>query len=428
MGTTTPDADPLPEPDSLIPPPTEKAPSRVVATMALAQLGLFLALLTPVFASLALKVQSLVGEDDAVAALGVVSSLGAVAAFVANPVFGRISDRTTGRFGRRRPWLVIGAVGLTVCLAVIATAQSVAVIAVAWFLGQLLANAALAAFVATLADQVPMFQRGRISGLLGVAQNLAILGAAYAAQFLGTQMLPLFLVPGVAGLALVLLYVLVLPDRPLPRRPPSEGGLGTVLRTFWVDPRRHPDFAYAWASRFLVTLASFMFTTYRLFYLQHELSLDVATATAVMATGVLIYTVVLIVSAQVAGWLSDKLGRRKVFVASSTLVFGVGMVALTQADSVTGFYLAEIILGLGYGIYVGVDLALVVDVLPNPDDSAKDLGVFNIANAGPQALAPAFGAALVGTAGGHNYGLLLGVAAAICVLGALVVLPIKKVR
>jgi MFS family permease len=413
--------------DVLIPPPTRKAPPRVVATMALAQVGLFFALLTPVLASLAIKVQSLVGPDDAVAALGTVSSAGAVAAFLANPVFGRISDRTTGRFGRRRPWLVTGSLGLTVCLAVIGLAGNLFVIAVAWFVAQALANAALAALMATVADQVPSVQRGKVSGLLGVMQQVGMLGSAYAAQFLGAHLLLLFLVPGLVGFALTTLFAIVLPDRRLPRRPPSEG-LRTALKTFWVSPRKHPDFAWAWVSRFMIILASFLFTTYRLLYMQHELALSLADATAVMATGVLLYTIMVALTGQAAGWLSDKLRRRKVFVAASTLLFGVGLILLLQAETIGAFYVGEVVLGAGYGIYMGVDLALVIDVLPNPDDSAKDLGVLNIANAGPQALAPAVGAALIGIGGGNNYSLLLGVAAAVCVVGAVAVLPIKSVR
>ncbi|HEY2061722.1 MAG TPA: MFS transporter, partial [Amycolatopsis sp.] len=370
--------------DVLIPPPTRKAPPRVVATMALAQVGLFFALLTPVLASLAIKVQSLVGPDDAVAALGTVSSAGAVAAFLANPVFGRISDRTTGRFGRRRPWLVTGSLGLTVCLAVIGLAGNLFVIAAAWFVAQALANAALAALMATVADQVPSVQRGKVSGLLGVMQQVGMLGSAYAAQFLGAHLLLLFLVPGLVGFALTTLFAIVLPDRRLPRRPPSEG-LRTALKTFWVSPRKHPDFAWAWVSRFMIILASFLFTTYRLLYMQHELALSLADATAVMATGVLLYTIMVALTGQAAGWLSDKLRRRKVFVAASTLLFGVGLILLLQAETIGAFYVGEVVLGAGYGIYMGVDLALVIDVLPNPDDSAKDLGVLNIANAGPQA-------------------------------------------
>jgi MFS family permease len=396
--------------------------------MALAQLGLFLALLTPVFSSLAIKVQDIVPRGEQVSALGMVSSLGALAALLANPVFGRISDRTTGRFGRRRPWLVIGALGLTFGLAVIATTRSLAVVAVAWFLCQMFANAALAAFTASVADQIPVFQRGRVAGLIGVMQNVAILGAAYAARVLNADALRLFMIPAAVGLALVVLYAIALPDKPLRRRPPSDGGLRTVLRTFWVNPRRHSDFAWAFASRFMIILAMFMFTTFRLLFLQDQLALSDQRAVSVMATGVLIYTLVLMAAGQLAGWLSDRLRRRKAFVGLSALVFGIGTTLLITTHSVAGFYAAEVVLGLGFGVYAGVDFALVLDVLPDPDDSAKDLGVFNIANAAPQSIAPALGVLLVNTAGGHDYSLLLGAAAAVCVLGAMAVIPIRNVR
>jgi MFS family permease len=90
----------------------------------------------------------------------------------------------------------------------------------------------------------------------------------------------------------------------------------------------------------------------------------------------------------------------------------------------------EALLGFAFGIYVGVDLALVVDVLPNPDDAGKDLGVFNMANALPQSAAPGLGAALLAfnSVNNQNYELLLYSAGAAALIGALVVLPIKKVR
>lgn len=418
----------LPQPaTALIPPPTTNARPITVTAMALAQLGLFFAVLTPVFSSLAIKVQSLVGEDRAVGALATVSAVGAVAAFVANPIFGRISDRTTGRFGRRRPWLVIGALGLTLSLLVIALTQSLLVVVIAWFLAQVSTNAALAAYIATLADQIPVRQRGTVSGLIGVMQNLGVLAAAYAAQVFGTDMVLLFMIPGLTGLALVVLYAIVLPDKPLPHLPPSEGWR-VVLKTFWVSPRRHPDFAFAWVSRFMIILATFMFTTYRLLFLQDRLELPAADAAGVMATGVLVYTLVLVAGAQVAGWVSDRLKRRKVFVFVATLVFAAGILLLIPVQTAGEFYLAEAVLGLGYGVYIGVDLALVADVLPNPDDAAKDLGVFNIANAGPQAIAPVFGALLVTAGGGGNYSLMLLVAGVVGVIGAIAVLPIKSVR
>lgn len=109
----------------------------------------------------------------------------------------------------------------------------------------------------------------------------------------------------------------------------------------------------------------------------------------------LIFTAVLVPTSFLAGWLSDKFGRRKVFVWTSTALFAIGTFGLIFVQDVTSFYVLEAFLGVAWGIYVGVDLALVVDVLPNPDDSGKDLGVFNIANALPQTLAPVIGGILV---------------------------------
>jgi hypothetical protein len=100
---------------------------------------------------------------------------------------------------------------------------------------------------------------------------------------------------------------------------------------------------------------------------------------------------------------------------------------LTQVGTVGGFYLVEAVLGAAYGIYMGVDLALVLAVLPHPEDNAKDLGVFNIANAMPQTLAPLLGAALLGAGARQNYDLLYLTAAALTFLGALAIIPVKKV-
>ncbi|MCX4641605.1 MFS transporter [Streptomyces sp. NBC_01446] len=400
---------------------------RLVAGMAAGQLGIFLALLTPILVSLQLKVQAIVPESDQVSSLGIITTTGSVAAMLANPFFGRLSDRTTGRYGRRRPWLALGMLGLFVGLLLIATASSVAVITLGFVIASASANAALAAFVATVADNVPEFKRGKISGLLGIMQNLAPTAGTWIAKYFTDQMLLLFLVPSVIGILLVIGYMLVLPDKPLERKPPREG-FRAVLRTYWVSPKQHPDFAWTWLSRFLLTLANWMFTTFRLIYLQHEMRLSAAEATETLAVGVLLYGLVVMGASLTAGWLSDQVGRRKPFIAVAAVSFGVGMLILSQADTIALFYCAEIVLGLGFGTYLGVDLALVIDVLPDPDNPSKDLGIFNIAMSAPQIFAPALGALLISLGGGHNYAILLITASLVCLGGALAILPVRKVR
>ncbi len=142
----------------------------------------------------------------------------------------------------------------------------------------------------------------------------------------------------------------------------------------------------------------------------------------------------LVVFSVVGGSLSDLAGgRRKIFIFGSAVIFGVGTAIIAFAGSFDVFLVGVAICGIGIGIYLAVDLALVSQVLPNPDDASKDLGVFNIANALPYSLAPAiapiFLAITLFTSGeGANYPALYFVAALFAVAGALAIVPVKGVR
>ncbi|MGO2360702.1 MAG: MFS transporter, partial [Brachybacterium tyrofermentans] len=144
---------------------------------------------------------------------------------------------------------------------------------------------------------------------------------------------------------------------------------------------------------------------------------------------VTIYTVASMVSGLLAGWISDRLGRRKVMVAIAILIFGIGTYGLLHADTVTGFYVCEAIMGVAYGMYLAVDLALVFEVLPDREKTGKDLGVFNMANALPQSLAPGVGGFLLAKLGGGTDFTALLVAAAIsAVAGAILTMFIRGVK
>ncbi|WP_226345489.1 MFS transporter [Agilicoccus flavus] len=408
--------------------PTEPVGPKFVTGLFIAQAIFFVALLGPAVVGVGVKVNSIVPPSERTGALALVAGLGAAAAFVGNVVFGRLSDYTTSRFGRR-PWIVAGTVLMTIAFLIMALAPNVPMLTIGWFLAQLGANAALAPFIATIADQVPEFQRGKVAGLVGMAQNVGILGGTIVAERFANNMLLMFVGPAVFAIIAMGAYAFILDDQVLPQKPPRMN-LMQWITTFWVSPRWYPDFALAWWSRFLITLATFMFTTFRLFYMMDRIGLEEGAALRAITIGVAIYTVVLVVAAYAAGWLSDKLHRRKAFVAGSTLLFAAGIFGLVHASTVTHFYLIEAVLGIAYGIYVGVDLALVVDVLPNPDDAGKDLGVFNMANAMPQTFAPVIAGFLlaVNSPTNQNYTLMLTAAAVFGVIGALVVLPIKQVR
>ncbi|MCW2810420.1 MAG: major facilitator superfamily protein, partial [Friedmanniella sp.] len=172
--------------------PTKEVGPRFVGGLVFAQFVFFVALLGPAIIGIGVKVQSIVPDAEKAPALATVAGFGALFAVIGNVLFGRLSDRTTSRFGRRRPWIVAGTIAMTVAFVIIALGQSVTVVLVGWCLAQLGANATLAPFVATISDQVPRFQRGSVSALLGIAQNVGILGGTYLAQIFADQLVILF--------------------------------------------------------------------------------------------------------------------------------------------------------------------------------------------------------------------------------------------
>ncbi len=143
--------------------------------------------------------------------------------------------------------------------------------------------------------------------------------------------------------------------------------------------------------------------------------------------GTLAQSVALVVTAPLSGKLSDHIGRRKIFVAGAAAIYAIALVLLATAAGVGGYLVGMAVGGLGFGMYMAVDLALVVDVLPDSGSSAKDLGVLNIAGALPFAIAPAVAPAVL-AAGHGSYAVLYLVAGGCALAGAAAIVPVEQVR
>jgi MFS family permease len=125
------------------------------------------------------QVAKIVGDLDKGTALAFVVVPGAFISLVANPFFGLLSDRTGGRFarwGRRRPYILIGTFVNVLALIWMALAWNIPSLIGAYALLQFSSNAVQAAFHALLPDIVPKEQRGLASGIMGLlltAGNIA---------------------------------------------------------------------------------------------------------------------------------------------------------------------------------------------------------------------------------------------------------------
>ena len=386
-----------------------------------------LVFLAPILVTLPRRVNSLVGIERAPRNLALVAGIGALVAMFGNPFFGRMSDRTASRLGMRRPWMVIGLAGGTIGILIVALAPNIAVVLVGWCIAQLFFNALLAALIAVLPDQVARAQRGLVSGVLGVCLPIAAVSGTFLVKLFTGHPIATFLVPCATGGFFILLFAVALKDRRLARADRPIWSLREFASTFYVKPRTSPDFAWAFASRFMFLLAYALLTTYEAFFLLRKIGSAVADVPQQIFLGTLAQSVVIVAASLIAGKLSDWTGRRKIFVFTASIIYGLAMFAVAIASNFNGFLVGMAISGLGFGIYASVDLALVADVLPNKANNAKDLGVFNIAGALPFSIAPA-GAPIILAIGGGNYGVLYAFAGICAIIGAVAILPVRGVR
>jgi len=396
---------------------------RYTAAMA----GLFAALLTPVILGLSLKLLD-IDPQNATTNLSIVAGVGAFLAMVANPFFGRLSDRTISKMGMRRPWLIFGSLFGLAGLAIIAIGNSVPMVLAGWCLAQIAFNATLAALYAVVADQVPQKQRGTVSGFLGIAQGVGVLVGVGMSQLFGGDLFWIFMAPGFLGLFLIFLFAFTIHDRVLSAKNRPPYNFVEFLRSFWTNPFKHPDFGWAWISRFSILLALSFMTTYQTFYLIKHVGIAQSDVNQFIFLGTLTSVGILIFGSVLGGFLSDKLHRRKMFVWLSALVAVLALYLLATGHSVGIFLLAAAVIGLAQGAYMAVDLALVTEVLPSKKDTAKDLGVINIANALPQSVAPAIAPIFLAINGPDNFTSLFLTAAVFAGLAAIAIFPIRRVR
>jgi MFS family permease len=376
---------------------------------------------------LALKVNALVGIKQAPNSLALVAPTGSLLSIFANPFFGKMSDRTSSKLGMRRPWMVIGLVVGSLGVLVVALAPNIPVVLLGWCIAQVFFNALLAAMVAVLPDQVPVVQRGQVSGVLGVCVPIASVSGTFVVKLFTGNQLTMFLAPCAIGGFFILLFAVTLKDRRLAKADKPTWSLRELASTFYVNPRKSPDFAWAFASRFMFVLAYAFLITYQAYYLLDKIGSAEADVPQQIFLGTLAQSVVLVAASLIGGRLSDRTGRRKVFVLTASIVYGLALFVVAIASSFNGFLVGMAIGGLGFGVYAAVDLALVVDVLPDKDNAAKDLGVFNIAGALPFSIAPAIAPAILAISSG-SYGVLYAIAGLCAIIGAFAILPVKGVR
>jgi len=407
--------------------PTTRVPGRWIAAFATAWLGIWMAQLTPVQLQLPAQIDALrtsVDWVDSVVTFGIISGIAGAFALAAYPLAGALSDRTTSRWGRRKPWILGGAVQFAASLGLLGLQTTFVGVGVFWSLASIGFCVLTAALTATISDQVPVEQRGVISGWVSAPQAIGLVLGLVLVESLELDVLTGYLLMAGIVVVFVVPFLFAAPDARLDPAERPALTFRTLLAGFWISPRKHPDFGWTLLGRILVNIGNALGTTLLLYFLMFGLEREDPEGDLLVLS--LVYVVFIVLSSLLLGRWSDKVGRRKPFVIVSALFQAVAAGLLAFVPDFAVAVVAGALLGIGYGAFLSVDQALATQVLPNAATRGKDLGIMNIATTVPQALAPLLGAWLVAAVAGFT-GLFL-ISAIATVLGALAVIPVKGVR
>ena len=379
---------------------------------------------------LPMQIASMVSANQT-GTFALIVGVGAVAAVLTNPLVGMLSDRTTSRFGRRRSWLVAGGILTVAAVLLLSIAPSLLLVFVEWIFLEIAINLVQASLTAILPDQVPVRQRATVSafaaglgtllgGLFGqilVAQVFKEIHAAYASI-------------AVAIVIMLALFLLVLREAPLSREQVPPFRIKQIFAAYSLTPLTHRDFFLTWLARCLMFLGYTTVVNFMFYYLQDAVQYMRVFPGQTTAQGVQTFFAINVGSILVAslfdGILSDKMQRRKLFVIVASIIMTVGLLLYAFFPTWAMVIVATVVLGLGMGVFLSVDLALASQVLPRAEDRGKDMGIINTAIFLPMILSPIIAGVTLSAL--HSYVVLFSLLAVGTLLSAILVLPIKSVR
>lgn len=371
------------------------------------------------------KIQQ-IAPGQKVQVVALLATIAMIVATVANIIEGALSDRTVSRWGKRNPWIVLGLITTLICFYFLTKVTTITGIIVNWSLFQVALNLMVAPIVAFIADKAPKKYRGSISAFYGVGMNIGTpVGTMIASQYI-TKISSGIYVFMVFEVIFTVIGLLLVGDG-------SNKGekvkklKGSELLEAFIFPIHGDvrDFYLAVVGKLLFVSAEFLVTGYQLYIFVDYMKLSSADATHNLSIMSLILLVTGVAFAIIGGPLADKFHSLKLLVAASTVLMGIG-VAFPAIDPAPWTMFAYAALcGTAMGMYMSVDQALNVTVLPNPDNAAKDLGIVNLANSLGQVFGPIVASVIIS---GMGYRLMFPAAGIMCLVGAVLIMMIKKVH
>ncbi|WGU96187.1 MFS transporter [Paenibacillus dendritiformis] len=386
---------------------------------------MMLGLMTPAMLLLTFKMIE-VDPNGYTASYGLVAGVGAFFALIGNPLGGAISDRTNISFGRRRTWIFLGPLVGCAALLWVGMATEIWQILIGWAVAQLFFNFGMAAYTALIPDQVMEERQGTISGIVGLVLPAAVCIGMVLMMLMNSASSDMkWLVIAIIGITGPIVSLFVIRDGKVEivKAEQQKLSLGEKISKIYPSPRKFPEFTWAIVSKFLLMMG-YCSTLYLTVMLVNRMGFTESQATNSVGTLNIICLIASAVTSIFGGVLSDKFKKQKPFLYGSALIMVFGILLYAFVPQYTAYIVASAIIGLGFGCFSAVDMALVARILPRKEDAAKDFGLMNVANALPQSIVPAIAPLLLGIGGWTFFYIAL----ALCVvLGMAAVKPLPEI-
>lgn len=363
------------------------------------------------------------------AGLSLVTSVGVCVSMLFQPIIGLLSDRTRSKWGRRAPWIAGGGVAGAALVALLPAVPTIAGLVIVLSLTQLVIGAAQGPLMTTVVDRVPEDRIGTLSMVTGLVIYLGGIGGSLAAGSLFAAIgLASYFPLAFALMLTAVCFVLFARDRSSRQLAVEPLRIYTFL-TSYVRVLGDRDFRWAWIAKVLLFIGYGITTVYTLYMLQSYLT-PALSETQAATTAPLIQLAGLpaaLVGMVISGRWSDKVGRRKPFVVAASIIMAVSLLIPFAWPTVPAMFVESVVVSFGLGVYIVVDQALFIDLLPDRESAGRDLGVASLATNLGQALGPILAGVVVATFGGA-YGPVWPVAFVLVLIAAFAILPITRVR
>jgi len=376
------------------------------------------------------RMPDLVGQQAAGLGLAAAKIAAVAIAIVVQPTIGSISDYTMSRWGRRKPYILIGATLDVAFLVGIATSNTLLGVLAFLVLLQFSSNFAQGPFQGYVPDLVPARQVGMASALVGVMSVLGVIGGqaiAYGGLALGRDFAIPTIAVGLIELSTAIGTILWVREG---RAPKDRGGRGllAIAREAWgADILRERSYVWLVGSRLFFLAGVSVIYNLNLLYMERSLGLDDADVSLWGTVTVVLIGLFTLGAAIPAARAAERYGRKRVIYGAS-IGGASGMAILAIAPSILVAITGVVLLGIAAGAFLSVDWALMSDIVPKAS-SGRFMGMSNVAtaSAGPVALIVG-GPILYLLPGGDGTRLAMLAGLGFFVVGALLLRPVDPRR